>query len=117
MGNSMAGIGTDRDISNIVGQFNSAETEDFLQLFIANYNRCLFATQSGLVGLGPPTVEKGDVCCILNVARVPSILRHRADLEGSFELVGECLLPRVIHGEAVQMLERGDVQEQMFTIY
>ena len=55
-------------------------------------SRAFLITDRGLVGLGPASMRKGDVVCVLRGGEVPFILRP---LEGEYyEFVGECY----VHG-------------------
>jgi hypothetical protein len=102
---------------NVLDDITSDEMEMISRIIVVCQRRRPFLTNGGYLGLGPPTMKEGDVCCIINGARVPYILHPREDPEGSYELVGGCLLPGFMFDEVVEMLACGEVQEQMFTIY
>jgi hypothetical protein len=102
---------------NVLDDITSTEMGMISWLIHFCQRRRPFLTNGGYLGLGPPTMKEGDVCCIINGACVPYILHPRGDSEGSYELVGECCLPGFMFGEVVEMLERGEVHEEMFTIY
>lgn len=57
------------------------------------HNRSLFITDSGLLGLGPGSAQKGDLLCHLCTAHVPYLLRNVPDTQ-NFSLLGECY----VHG-------------------
>lgn len=67
-------------------------------------NRRFFVTKGGYWGLGPATIQGGDVCAILLGADVPFVLRPTAE-EGTFKLVGQAYVYGVMYGE---LLKRSD---------
>lgn len=44
------------------------------------------------------------------------MLRSNNDVEGTFQLVGDCYLHGIMNMEALDMLEKGEVKERDFTI-
>ncbi|KAK4100676.1 HET-domain-containing protein [Parathielavia hyrcaniae] len=58
----------------------------------------------GLVGLGPAATREGDVVVVLFGGVVPFVLRpaERADGRRGWRLVGECFVPGLMQGEAVE---------------
>ena len=64
--------------------------------------------------LGPKVMEKGDVVCVLFGGKMPFVLRPWND--GKFLLVGECYVHGFMQGEALELLERGEIDEEMFHI-
>ena len=56
-------------------------------------------TMGGYVGLGPNTSQPGDKIVILLGCATPLILRN---VQGHYELVGECYVHGIMHGEAMQ---------------
>lgn len=78
-------------------------------------NRKLFSTRNGMLGVGPPIVREGDLCCILFNARVPFILRQ---VGSQYRLVGEAYIQGVMKGEAMVDYVIGEkYQEQVFEIF
>ena len=77
------------------------------------FDRCLFTTQSGLVGLGPKTSEKGDILTVLFGGRWPFILRRKAL---HYLLVGPCYANGIMDGEAVKDREELDIPPRTFEI-
>jgi hypothetical protein len=53
------------------------------------YNRRLYVTESGYLGLGPKFLQPGDVICVLQGGKIPFALRQRT---GRWALVGEAYL-------------------------
>lgn len=58
-----------------------------------------FLTSRGYIGLGPCSVERGDVVCILYGALVPHILRPRGEGLPGYVLVGDAFLYGGMDGE------------------
>jgi hypothetical protein len=62
-------------------------------MIYSSNNRSLFVTESGLLGLGPTSAQKGDLLTHLCTAHVPYLLRD-IPLTQNYSLLGECY----IHG-------------------
>jgi hypothetical protein len=73
----------------------------------------LFETKDGYFGLGPKTMRKDDLICVLFGSNVPFVLRRVGDY---FVLVGECFVLGLMDGEAIDRLERGQGNVQTFEI-
>ncbi|CZR69172.1 related to heterokaryon incompatibility protein het-6 [Phialocephala subalpina] len=76
--------------------------------------RRFFRTAEGYYGIGPLIVEEGDVICVLLGGRTPFILRPVGD---DYSLVGECYVHGFMHGEAIEMMERGERELENFVIH
>ncbi|KAL2163257.1 hypothetical protein VTH06DRAFT_5313 [Thermothelomyces fergusii] len=63
------------------------------------------STDEGLLGLGCPGVQAGDVVCVLYGTTVPYVLRPRPD--GAMSLVGDAYIHGVMDGEALAWPDRG----------
>ncbi|KAJ8091193.1 hypothetical protein PM082_004169 [Marasmius tenuissimus] len=62
----------------------------YMQLFNSIYlHRCLFTTENGFMGIGPWTVQEGDVVMFVAGGYVPYIFRPSLKEPGCWELVGE----------------------------
>ncbi|KAI0192093.1 heterokaryon incompatibility protein-domain-containing protein [Xylaria flabelliformis] len=74
--------------------------------------RALFTTASRLRGIGPETMNEGDVVCVLYGANVPYILRYHVESD-AYLVIGECYVHEIMRGEMVQRLSQPDsgVQE------
>jgi hypothetical protein len=74
-------------------------------LFEALYhcrNRKIFATQSGRLGIGPKTLEDGDVVAISRLSKWPMILRPEFSRGGHFyTMVGAAYVEGIKDGEAM----------------
>lgn len=62
-------------------------------------NFCL--TQDGYLGWVPLTAKRDDVVCVLEGGKVPFVLRRDGD--EYFEVIGECYIHGIMHGEAMDM--------------
>ncbi|KAK3293024.1 heterokaryon incompatibility protein-domain-containing protein [Chaetomium fimeti] len=67
--------------------------------------RPYLSTSTGMLGLGCPGVEVGDVICILYGTTVPYVLRPRPD--GAMTFVGDAYIHNAMDGEAITCAERG----------
>jgi hypothetical protein len=57
-------------------------------------DRMFFCKDEGYLGIGPYTLEKGDMMCLFCGAPCPFIIRKHSDNDGCYELVG----PAYVHG-------------------
>lgn len=75
-----------------------------MELTLCAYNtfwgRRIFYCEDGRVGLGPAASRPGDVIAVLFGGIVPYILRPQSD--GGWLFVGECFVPSLMQGEAVE---------------
>jgi hypothetical protein len=71
-------------------------------------------TADGRLGLAPGGAAAGDIVCILEGARVPYILRPRPD--GSYSVVGEAYIHKLMHGEAMLLRDTKEV-ERTFVLH
>jgi hypothetical protein len=72
----------------------------FHEAFVrACVDRRFFVTKTGLMGIGPDTMNAGDIIGVLFGGRVPYLLRA---VDTGFEFIGECYVPGLMNGEAVQ---------------
>ena len=65
------------------------------------------------MGLGPSRVETGDRVVIFDQAKVPHILRSRAN-GGPAKLVGDAYVHGIMYGEALKMDDR--CEDEIFRI-
>lgn len=68
------------------------------------------------MGLGPETCREGDLVCVLMGCSVPVILRPVVGSEGTYNFVGEAYVHGLMDGEAVVMLEDGELEDKRFLI-
>ena len=64
-------------------------------------HHCLFTTKSGHIGLGPQTMQSGDIVAILYGCSTPVVLRRLEAEEDEYNFVGACYVYGIMHGEAV----------------
>ena len=75
--------------------------------------RCFFATRNGRIGLGPSSMKVGDQVCVFFYCPTPYILRPRPPCN---EFVGEVYVHGLMYGQALDMLDRGELQETQFVL-
>lgn len=68
--------------------------------------RQLFTTKTGSLGLGPDIALKGDIVVILLGGPVPYILRPVDGPESTYQLIGECYIDGIMHGEALHHVRK-----------
>lgn len=74
------------------------DAERFTVRSKASWTKRIFSTADGMLGAGPPVLQKGDLCCVFLGHPVPMLLRP---FDSRFKLVGEAFIPRVAQGEAM----------------
>ena len=83
--------------------------EDFLASVESSLQfRTLFVTQTGYIGLGPLTMQPGDLVCVLLGCSIPMVIRSEAP--NRHVLVGECYIHGVMDGEALGPAWESQVQ-------
>ncbi|KAK4221646.1 heterokaryon incompatibility protein 6,OR allele [Podospora fimiseda] len=82
----------------------------------ASDSRIFGRTKNGYYVLGPATMEKGDVVCVLFGVKVPFCLRPLPGGERRYLLVGECYVHGLMKGEAMDGLVGKSVQERVFEV-
>jgi hypothetical protein len=75
--------------------------------------RIFARTSKGYYVLGPAALEEGDIVCVLYGCKMPFCLRP---IGSRYILVGECYVHGLMKGEALDMLARGDIYDQIFDI-
>ncbi|KAK4099233.1 hypothetical protein N658DRAFT_525672 [Parathielavia hyrcaniae] len=71
--------------------------------------RVLFVSEDGLLGVGPRRMMFGDAVYVVAGAAVPVALR--AERDGTWAIVGECCVLWIMHGEVLEGLPEGVVQD------
>ncbi|KAH8602285.1 heterokaryon incompatibility protein-domain-containing protein [Bisporella sp. PMI_857] len=79
---------------------------------VVSSNRSFFQTKKGYWGLGSHVAE-GDIVCVLFGGTTPFCLRPSGD---HYILVGECYFYGFMNGEAVKMMEMGELIKESFHI-
>ncbi|KAM0208638.1 hypothetical protein ACHAQI_006841 [Fusarium lateritium] len=79
---------------------------------------CFFVTGSGLFGLCPWKSKERDVVVLLDGGNVPYLLRpaEKKDDELRYELVGECFVQGIMHGEILERLGDNATKREVFSI-
>lgn len=72
-----------------------------------------FVTEKGLIGLAPKHIQAGDEVCIFFGGKVPFTVRQTED---HYTLVEETYLHGFMDGEAIKLLERGELSSAKFCI-
>jgi hypothetical protein len=90
------------------------EEGDATRIFYGLMRNVVFTTSTGHFGTGDDTVEPGDLVCVLFGGNTPFILR---EIDNHYILVGECYVHGMMHGEAMAMLESGEVEEEWFELH
>ncbi|KAL9106687.1 MAG: hypothetical protein Q9227_008339 [Pyrenula ochraceoflavens] len=73
----------------------------------AMFQRRVFTTQKGYLGLGPRTLASSDRICVLLGCSVPVILRPNAE---NFSLIGEAYVHGIMNGEVLRAVEQGQAR-------
>jgi hypothetical protein len=79
------------------------------------YNRKLFITSDGKLGIGPLCLESTDIICVLFGGDSLYALRPIPGTEEHFFL-GECYVYGLMDGAAMEYLERGEFHTQSFRL-
>jgi len=62
-----------------------------------------FLGEKGFVGVGPPSMQAGDLVCVIYGGSYPFVLRRVAGAEPMFQLIGQAYCDGIMDGEALQM--------------
>ena len=76
-------------------------------------NRRFVVTQKGYCGLAPAAVREDDVLVVLFGGNTPYFLRPH---EGDYLFLGEGYTHGLMQGEAIDMLEEGELESQVFRL-
>ena len=83
-------------------------------LLTSSYRNYITST-SGRLGLGPAACKPGDVVVVVYNAPVPFVFRQRPESE-NFEFVGECYVHGLMDAEALDLVDRGELEAQKFVV-
>lgn len=75
----------------------------------------VFTTSRGYIGVCSAGVEEGDVVCVLHGVTVPIVIRPSSK-QGEFVLVGDCFVEGLMNGEAIELVETGELEEHILTL-
>jgi len=79
----------------------------------ACYNRCIFTTAGGRLGIGPKAMETGDLVAALWGCQWPVVLRQRSQKE-EYAVIGVSYVHGIMHGEAVEKHEATGKESTVF---
>ncbi|MCJ1404177.1 hypothetical protein MMC11_007402 [Xylographa trunciseda] len=80
----------------------------------AGLGRKLITTERGYVGTGPDWLQRGDKVCILLGSSLPVLLRP---IDDHHMLIGPCYIHGIMFGEAMSLLDGGEVELEDFAIH
>lgn len=87
------------------GVIDVTAMDSYLQNLEKFTNWCVFKTQSGYIGRGPPLMRPGDEVCVLKGSSTPFVVRKTKapsmSLYNRWQLVGECYVQGLMHKEAL----------------
>ncbi|KAI1211256.1 heterokaryon incompatibility protein-domain-containing protein [Annulohypoxylon truncatum] len=89
------------------GRFREAFTRACL-------HRRFFVTAGSLMGIGPETMERSDIIVILFGGKVPYVVRELG--EGKYSFIGECYVPGLMTGEAVEQWKKSTRRAEFFNL-
>ncbi|KAI0888041.1 heterokaryon incompatibility protein-domain-containing protein [Annulohypoxylon maeteangense] len=89
------------------GRFREAFTRACL-------HRRFFVTAGNLMGIGPETMERNDIIVILFGGKVPYVVRELG--EGKYSFIGECYVPGLMTGEAVEQWKKSGRIAEFFNL-
>jgi hypothetical protein len=72
-----------------------------------------FISSGKHISIGPGQIKPGDVICVFFGCSHPFVLRPAGD---SYRLVGGCFIQHYMDGVAIDMLDKGQLQEEWFTL-
>jgi hypothetical protein len=81
--------------------------------FYAREGRRFFLTRSGFVGMGPQKIQKDDIVVVVFGCHVPLVLR---EVEGCYNIIGECYVHGIMNGEPVRDLEGKGAETANFEV-
>lgn len=75
--------------------------------------RSFFTTESGFMGIGMEAIREGDQVCVLFGGITPFILRKQDE---THILIGECYVEGLMKGEAIDLLQSGQLMDEEFRL-
>ncbi|KAG4436581.1 hypothetical protein IFR05_007935 [Cadophora sp. M221] len=87
---------TDEDMHKLL---RKASIEAIKWPIMYSWNRVIFFTKRGYIGIGPRKMEPGDTLCTLFGADVPFILYPASEDSEKFKIRGECYVDGIMDGE------------------
>ena len=74
--------------------------------------RVIFTTKRGLIGIGPPYMQSGDLICIIIGAQTPFLVRKiksATEQAPMYEVVGDCYVHGLMNGEGLGIGREEDI--------
>ncbi len=74
--------------------------------------RVIFTTKRGLIGIGPPYIQPGDLICIIIGAQTPFLVRRSTSAPEQapmYEVIGDCYVHGLMNGEGLGMDKEQDI--------
>ncbi|KAK4539398.1 hypothetical protein LTR36_010961 [Oleoguttula mirabilis] len=87
--------------------------QEMYQVSAKTYKKDFFSTANGFIGLGPESLEVGDVVIVPFGASRPLVLR---DHGGHHVLVGDAVVPGIMSGQLVNLFQEGTVEARDFLL-
>ncbi|KAF3053389.1 hypothetical protein E8E11_011834 [Didymella keratinophila] len=92
----------------------SPDSGRFHEVFVrACVDRRFFITHAGRMGIGPDVMRQGDIVVVLFGGKVPYLLRPVAS---GYKFLGECYVPDLMSGEAVQAWKQEGSKRKFFEL-
>jgi hypothetical protein len=83
-------------------------------IFRTTFQRQLFLSKRGYIGLCPAEAREDDLLCILLGVRVPLVLRKQSE---HYVIIGDCYIDGVMDGELIPEVEAGRFIIERFNIH
>jgi hypothetical protein len=78
-------------------------------------HRSFFATKRGRIGIGPSDAQVGDRLVVAFYCPTPYLIRQ-IEADTRFRIAGEVYVHGLMYGEALEMFDKGEVQESKWVI-
>jgi hypothetical protein len=78
------------------------------------WGRKFFVTEDREIGIGPAHLQPNDHICVLFGGRTPYIVRPIEGKPGECVFMGKCYIRKWMDGEAISLLEKGNLSTQWF---
>lgn len=92
-------LGPDTEAKMLAGERVIAEIN------MVGLGRSFFSTAKGNIGMGPKTIQPGDLICIYHQTITPFIVRTAPDDSTQYNLLGEAYVDGMMNGEAFALEE------------
>lgn len=89
----------------------------------ATTHRRFFVTEKGYMGIGPAATLKSDLVVVIDGSHLPTIFRETSEIaeidrrkESSFKVLGDSFVQGLVNGEAVAMINNGELGVRRFIL-